>query len=227
MADYLGYERAFKRANIPYSIEPGAFERGHGDLNGVRFIVIHHTAGGEDDADIRVVRDGRSDLKGPLSQLMLLRDGSVRIIAVGVCWQAYGTVPFKGVAPGNGNYWSIGIEGVSNGYNDWTPAQRANYPKIVAALLVDLGLPSDAWIFHRDYQPGEKIDPAGFTADWFSQQVNKWYDSLKKGNTMASEVKSLIDGKEMSRDQMLQYIDYHVNKIHEVVNAILTAVTKK
>lgn len=176
MPDYLGYERAFKNFGISYTIEPGAYERGHGDLNGVKFIVIHHTAGGNDSGDIRIVRDGRSDLPGPLSQIVLKRSGQPHIIAVGVSWQAYGTINFKGVPAGSGNYWSLGIEGVSNGYNDWTAEQRREYPRIVAALLKDMGLPSDAWIFHRDYQPGEKIDPAGFTKEWFASEVNKYYN---------------------------------------------------
>ena len=192
MADYLGYERAFKNFGISYTVEPGAYERGHGDLNGVKFIVLHHTAGGGDAGDIRIVRDGRSDLPGPLSQLVLKRNGQPHLIAVGVCWHAYGTIAYRGVPARSGNYWSIGIEGVSNGYNDWTPEQRREYPRVVAALLKDIGLPSDAFIFHRDYQPGEKIDPAGFTRDWFQAEVNRHYNS---GGTPTAPVKGDIEKK--------------------------------
>lgn len=172
IADYLGYERAFKNAGIRYTIEPGAFNRGHGDIISPNFLVLHHTAGGNDDSDIRVVRDGRPGLPGPLSQMVLKRDGSVHIIAVGVCWHA-GPGPAKWGAPQNmGNYYSLGIEGVSNGYNDWTAAQRDAYPKVVAALLKDMKLPADRWIFHRDYNKADgKIDPAGFDAGWFDRQV--------------------------------------------------------
>lgn len=189
MPDYTGYERAFKNAGISYTVEPGAYNRGHGDLNAVKFIVIHHTAGGNDAGDIRIVRDGRSDLPGPLSQLVLKRNGEPHLIAVGVCYHAPGSINFKGVAPGNGNWWSIGIEGVSNGYDDWTPAQRREYPRVVAALLKDMGLPSDAWIFHRDYQPGQKIDPGGFTKEWFASEVNKYYHGLDKPKETAIQAK--------------------------------------
>lgn len=189
MADYLGYERAFKNAGISYTVEPGAYNHGHGDINEVRFIVIHHTAGGNDSADIRVVRDGRAGLPGPLSQLVLKRNGQPHLVAVGVCYHAPGSINYRGVAPGNGNWWSIGIEGVSNGYNDWTPEQRREYPRVVAALLKDMKLPSDAWIFHRDYQPGEKIDPGGFTKEWFAAEVNKHYHGLDKPQETAIQAK--------------------------------------
>lgn len=172
MADYLGYDRAFQQFNIRYEWEPGAKQRGHGDMSGLRYIVEHHTAGGGDTGDIRIVRDGRAGLLGPLSQLVLKRDGSVRIIAVGVCYHAPSSINFRGVAPGSGNWWSIGIEGVSNGYNDWTPEQRESYPRVVAALLWESGLPRDAHIFHRDLQPGEKIDPGGFEKGWFQRMVD-------------------------------------------------------
>lgn len=179
MSDYLGYEKAFKNAGIKYQIEPGAYDRGHGDMSGFKFIVVHHTAGGQDAGDIRIVRDGRSDLPGPLSQLVLKRDGSVQIIAVGISWHAPGSINYRGVTRGNGNWWSVGIEGVSNGYNDWTDAQRVAYPKVVAAILKEAGLPADAWIFHRDYQPGEKIDPGGFEKAWFDRMVRAAYDNVK------------------------------------------------
>lgn len=171
MADWLGYENAFRRFGIPYDVEPGAYERGHGDMRGFRYVAEHHTAGGNDAGDIRVVRDGRSDLPGPLSQIVLQRNGKPRIIAVGVCYHAPSKVNFMGVGAGQGNWWSIGIEGVSNGRNDWTPEQREMYPRVVAALLVEAGLPLNARRFHRDLQPGEKVDPVGFDNAWFQRMV--------------------------------------------------------
>lgn len=177
IADYTRYPEAFKKFGINFTEEPGWRERGHGDIVKVQFIVIHHTAGGNDAGDIRIVTYGRSDLPGPLSQLVLKRNGDPHIVAQGVAWHAgYGPAMW-GAPAGNGNYYSIGIEGVSNGYNDWTEAQRANYPKVVAALLKDMGLPSDRWIFHRDYNKRDgKIDPAGFDAGWFGREVNRWYN---------------------------------------------------
>lgn len=188
IADYLGYERAFKNAGINYTVEPGAYQRGHGDIKDVRFIVVHHTAGGRSDqSDINIVRDGWADLPGPLSQIVFKRNGEPHIIAVGVCWHAYGEINYRGVPAGSGNYYSIGIEGVSNGYNDWTDAQRREYPRIVAALLKDMNLPSDAFIFHREYQPKSKIDPAGFERKWFQDEVNRHYNNQTPQKTAIEE----------------------------------------
>jgi len=190
IADYTRYPEAFQKFGIKYTEEPGWRNRGHGDIVKVQFLVLHHTAGGNESGDIRVVRDGRSDLPGPLSQLVLKRDGNPHIIAQGVCWHAgYGPAMW-GAPEGNGNYYSIGIEGVSNGYNDWTDAQRSNYPKVVAALLKDLGLPADRWIFHRDYNKRDgKIDPAGFDAAWFGREVNRWYNEGDKPKESAIQAK--------------------------------------
>lgn len=182
MADYLNYERAFKRANLPYSFEQAWNQRGHGDIPAekIKFIVVHHTAGGTDAGDLRSVRDGTNGLAGPLSQILFKRDGTAHVVASGVSWHAYGEIALRGVPAGSGNYFSLGIEGVSRGtYDDWTPQQRANYPRLVAALLVDLGLDDKAWIFHRDYQPRSKIDPVAFTASWFQAEVTKHYNQIK------------------------------------------------
>lgn len=223
MADYLEYERAFRNAGITYTAEPDYKERGHGDLNGVKFIVVHHTAGGGDSGDIRIVRDGRSDLPGPLSQIVLKRDGNPHIVAVGICYHAPGKINFRGVPAGSGNYWSIGIEGVSNGYNDWTDAQRVGYPKVVAALLKDLGLPSDAWIFHRDYQPGEKIDAAGFERDWFQRQVDAAYNGIavesaivalrKKNDWLGNRIEK-GDSESVTPDGVGRYVHYESGSIY-------------
>ena len=188
IADYTRYPEAFKNAGISFTEEPGWRNRGHGDIREVKFIVLHHTAGGNSDAgDIRVVRDGRPDLRGPLSQLVLKRNGQPHIIAQGVSWHAYGEVNWRGVRAGEQNWWTIGIEGVSNGYNDWTPEQRREYPRVVAALLKDMNLPSDAWAFHRETQPKSKIDPAGFERPSFQREVDKWYHGSVKKETAIQE----------------------------------------
>lgn len=200
MADYLGYKRAFDRAGIPVSFEPGWDNRGHGDIGGagansIKFIVLHHTAGSLNDAgQIRVVRDGTNGLKGPLSQIVLKHgDGLPHVIASGISWHAFGEINFRGVPAGSGNYHSIGIEAVSSGIrDDWSKAQRENYPKVVAALLVDLGLDERAWIFHRDYQPRSKIDPAFWTAKQMQDGISYWYHKIKNG-TVAPKTTAIED----------------------------------
>ena len=187
MADYTGYQRAFDRAGIPVTFESGWKNRGHGDIpaNKIKFIVLHHTAGSlNDQGQINVVRDGTNGLRGPLSQIVLKHgDGLPHVIAAGVSWHAFGEISFRGVPAGSGNYYSLGIEAVSTGLrDDWSKAQRENYPKVVAALLVDLGLDEKAWIFHRDFQPRSKIDPAFWTAKQMQDGVSYWYHKIKNGS---------------------------------------------
>lgn len=194
MADYLDYERAFKRAGLPYSFEPAWNQRGHGDIptSKIKFIVAHHTAGGNDAGDLRSVRDGTNGLKGPLSQILFKRDGSAHVVASGVSWHAFGEIGFRGVPAGSGNYYSIGIEGVSKGtYDDWTPAQRKNYPRLIAALLVDIGLDDRAWITHRRYQPRSKIDPVAMTEEWLQKEITRHYNDIK--GIKNAPVKSAIE----------------------------------
>lgn len=197
MADYVGYKRAFDRAGIPVTFEPGWDNRGHGDIppEKIKFIVLHHTAGSLNDrGQINVVRDGTNGLKGPLSQIVLKHaDGLPHIIASGISWHAFGEISFRGVPAGSGNYFSLGIEAVSSGLrDDWSKAQRDNYPKVVAALLVDLGLDERAWIFHRDFQPRSKIDPAFWTAKQMQDGVSYWYHKIKNG-TVAPKTTAIED----------------------------------
>lgn len=188
MVDYVGYQRAFDRAGIPVTFESGWQNRGHGDIppSKIKFIVLHHTASSLNDRGaINVVRDGTNGLKGPLSQIVLKHgDGLPHVIAAGVSWHAYGEISFRGVPAGSGNYYSLGIEAVSTGLrDDWSPAQRENYPKVVAALLVDLGLDENAWIFHRTYQPRTKPDPAFWTQKQMQDGITYWYHKIKSGAT--------------------------------------------
>ena len=187
MVDYNGYARAFERAGLPYTIDSDAHLIGQGDIpaSKVKYIVAHHTAGGYNKASEDIVKYGHSGLRGLLSQMVFKRDGSVRVVGMGVAYHAPSNINFRGVPPGAGNYYSLGIEAVSMGtHDDWTPEQRENYPKLIAALLVDLGLDERAWIFHRDLQ-AEKPDPAFWTAKQMQDGITYWYHKIKGGTVPA------------------------------------------
>jgi len=113
-------------------------QRGHGDFLDIRGVLCHHTAGGGAN-DWRIVQNGRADLPGPLAQLVLERDGTYRVIAVGVCWHA-GRGSWPGWPTNNANYHTIGIEAVSRGDgSDWTPVQLDAYKRGCAAIMRQLG----------------------------------------------------------------------------------------
>lgn len=76
-----GLQQALSAHGSPVTTENGWQGRGRGQMSSVKTITIHHTAGGNDAGDLKVVRDGRSDLPGPLAQILLRRNGIPRIIA--------------------------------------------------------------------------------------------------------------------------------------------------
>jgi hypothetical protein len=140
---------------------PGWQSRGHCQMKGCFGVLGHHTAGPASGnyPSLAVVRDGRSNLAGPLCNLGLARDGSWLVVAAGVAWHA-GTGVLPWCPRDEGNDYLIGIEAESTGLGDWTPAQLTSYPKGVAVLLAHLGLPADRFAGHLEYAPTRKIDPA-------------------------------------------------------------------
>lgn len=139
--------------------------RGHGDMKDVKGILCHHTAGPKkgNAPSLRVCRDGRPDLPGPLSQLVLARDGTFIIVAAGKAYHA-GKGQWKPMGLlDNGNSRLIGIEAENTGLDNdqpWLEEQMEAYAKGCAAMLKHLKLPVAACIGHKEYAPGRKSDPS-------------------------------------------------------------------
>src|SRR5688572_30229760 len=77
-----------------------------GEMGTVRGVICHHTANPRRDLNmpsLNILRDGRSDLPGPLSQLGLGRDGTYYVIAAGRCNHA-GSGLWIGVSRGNSHF---------------------------------------------------------------------------------------------------------------------------
>ncbi|WP_280358099.1 peptidoglycan recognition protein family protein [Nocardia otitidiscaviarum] len=166
-------------------------QRGHGDFRDIRGVLCHHTAGGGRN-DWKVVQYGRTDLPGPLAQLVLEKDGTYRVIAAGVCWHA-GRGSWPGWPTDNANYHVIGIEAVSRGTApyDWTAAQLDAYQRGCAAILRHIGRGASDCVAHREYSSEGKIDPAGIDMDEFRRAVQTLIDrrpSEKENHMSATEV---------------------------------------
>lgn len=132
----------------------------------VEGVVCHHTATGPNVSNTAVARllaNGRSDLRGPLAQLGLDRDGHYWMIAAGRCnHNGYGTW-------GNN---SIGIEAYNDGRGEaWPAVQIDAYERGCAALLsyTDLGIAECRG--HKETDPGRKIDPRGIDMTAFRARV--------------------------------------------------------
>lgn len=153
----------------------GAANRGYAgqDMQQLLGVLWHHTAtprsnyNYSDAPTLSLCVNGRSDLPGPLCQLVLGRSGTVYFIAAGV-----GNHAGRGVAPGvpenMGNHHLIGIEMESSGIApyDWTEDQKRVAPYLGAALALILwGDKDHLQLGHKEYSYDGKIDPAGWPGD--------------------------------------------------------------
>lgn len=141
-------------------------------------IFVHHTASGASSGNFAsegVVTNGYSGLPGPLSQILLGRDGRVKLIAAGYSNHAGYGGPKAGIPANQGNTYAIGIEAENNGVGEkWGDKQLQAYYRLCAALLDWLGTKDVSKIIgHKEWAPRRKIDPAGINMDQFRYQVAK------------------------------------------------------
>jgi hypothetical protein len=150
-----------------------------GDIWGV---LIHHT--GNDRETVAGIRDGRSDLSGPLSQCLITPDGKCHLIAVGPCNHA-GIGSYPGIGTNNGNQRLIGFECAwptirADGSYDpgqrWPDAQIITMRDATAAVLKKLGVDSSHTIGHKEWAtqpPNVKWDPGNMDMNWWRGEVAK------------------------------------------------------
>lgn len=122
-----------------------------------------------------LLRDGRPDLNGPLSQLGLQRDGIYVCVADGRCnhngFGAYGND-------------SIGIEAYNNGVDEpWTKPQMNAYIRGVAAICRKMRWNATKVLAHKETDPKRKIDP---NFDMHKFRLNVKAQLAEGKNNMAS-----------------------------------------
>jgi peptidoglycan hydrolase-like protein with peptidoglycan-binding domain len=165
----------------------GWASRGRRDMARVRGVMCHHTgtSAAGNMPTLGLLKNGRSDLPGPLSQLGLGRDGTYYIVAAGIANHA-GAGEWEGLNTGNSNF--IGIEAENGGKvtDPWPDVQLDAYRRGVAALLKHIGAGANMCCGHREYaRPrGRKPDPV-FDMVVFRSQV----DAIMRGT---GSVRSII-----------------------------------
>jgi N-acetylmuramoyl-L-alanine amidase/Putative peptidoglycan binding domain len=196
---------AARRTGYPVVESAGWLTRGHGPMSMCEGVVGHHTAtsakAGGDYPSLGIVRDGRSNLKGPLSHLGLGRNGTVYVIAAGNCWHA-GVSVWAGFTNLNDKF--IGIEAENPGDGSWTTAQLDAYPKLVGALLFAMKRGPGRYASHRSVAipAGRKPDPAGLTDEWMRTHAVRFMEALAgpsapvtpSGAASAGELPTLREG---------------------------------
>lgn len=136
------------------------------ELTTINGVVWHHTAtpaSSSDEAVARILRDGRSDLPGPLSQLGLDRRGRFWLIADGKCsHNGYGTWANQ----------SIGIEAFNNGTGEpWSALQVDAWIRGTVAILRHLGFNEGHVLGHKETDPTRKRDPLGIDMPSVRRQI--------------------------------------------------------
>lgn len=147
--------------------------RGHGELNAVKGVVCHHTAGPASGVmpSLNVVTNGRKDLSGPLCNLALGRDGTVFVVAAGLAYHA-GQV--RQAIPPYSNAYMLGIEAENTGQGEpWPKVQLDAYALLCAALAHHYGFGTGRVLAHREvcWPAGRKIDPYGIDMGDFRRDV--------------------------------------------------------
>lgn len=147
--------------------------RGRGQMVAAKGVLVHHTGGAAkgNAPSLNLIVNGRSDLPGPLSQLVLGRDGTFYVVAAGRCNHAGGGI-WMGITAGNSNFIGIECENMGTVADPWPVVQMTALRTGVAALLAHMGVDDMMVAGHREYAlpAGRKIDPL-FDMNAFRAQV--------------------------------------------------------
>jgi hypothetical protein len=225
MADPTWLPEVLRAAGLACDIYPGAVDRGHGDFGDIWGVIIHHTGD----------QSGRADNPGAIanhptlglaSQLHLNRAGRYTLCGVGIAWHA-GEGSWNGLPTNDANRVTIGIEAENSGTEGWTPSQYNAYVKGVAAILKKLGKDSSHVIGHKEWAgPAQgKWDPGLIDMPTFRRDVQKLLDGTPvpqptgPGGAAVDTLKSLVDGKAYTRDQFIQFTDYHMWRVDKILTA--------
>lgn len=178
-----------------------AWVTGHGTMGEIMGCMLHHTATPNsymphaDIPTLKILREGRSDLAGPLCNYGLARSGAIWLITDGLGWHA-GKGEYRGVTLGATHF--LGIEAENGGRgadkDPWPDAQLDAYQRLVASILHEKGDKDTTWdIRHARWAlpAGRKTDTAGFDLTAFDRKVQAMLDkpsTINKNTTQEDDV---------------------------------------
>lgn len=160
--------QALRKEGIKVHAEGAWMDRGSSsDFNPIG-VLLHHTAG-RSSADnpypsLRICREGRPDLNGPLCHLLVGRAGGIHMIATGRANHA-GNARASGPCPaGDGNNMYVGIEiDYHPDYQSVGAQQRRSALVAAAVILHSLGQRNASYVrAHKETSTEGKIDPSNF-----------------------------------------------------------------
>lgn len=156
-----------------------------------RYGIVHATAAPRSQPDatqVRVVRDGREGLPGPIAVACVDRTGRWNVLSAGRCnTTAVGTAgPYKGL----GNTAALGVEACNDNRGEpWPAVQYRSYVRGWAAIAHRLGWRPDQLRGHKEHCPGHKSDPT-FGMDRFRTDVAA---AMRGDDVSAEDVREALD----------------------------------
>lgn len=185
------------------------------DLFGV---VGHHTASNKNSGNnpsLWTCVNGRPDLRGPLTQLLLARDGSYDVVASGIA--NHGGAGYYTNWPLSVNNTCIAIEAENDGIGEmWGSRIIDSYAIGVAAILDYLGKNESAFLAHFEwakYPIGRKIDPrgpweqGGHGEDWWSGNFDVYQRSAAAFRMRIEACMGMSPSQEAKLDKVIALLD--------------------
>ncbi len=228
---------------IPYHVNPGWSEHNHDDRQSpldLEMLVVHHTGDdAPDDADLRVLWWGRSDLPGPLCTGGIRDDGTLELVSWGTSYHAgpgaanvlaavrngySANPPSPGPDSINGNRISMGWETMYSGKQAPTGAATDTLIRLNAAICWRLGWPATRVIGHREWT-SRKPDPGSLNMATLRSRIQKAINDApprkvaeETGDEMGDREVLTYDGKAYERRGFLVRHIKTSDELHELID---------
>jgi hypothetical protein len=168
---------AFRKNGLQVREVKGWKSRGRQNAFAPRGVVFHHTASNRNsgaDPSLAICVHGRSDLPGPLCNVLVGRDGTVYVIAAGRANHAGLGGPWRNIPKDSGNAYLAGVEVENNGVGEPWPEQQLRACALVFATLLVGMRRNESWLCgHKEWAPTRKIDPGKLVMADYRRRVRE------------------------------------------------------
>ncbi len=168
---------ALREAGLRVKVVRGWRGRGRPGTFSPRGVMFHHTGSNRNSGAapcLGIVTHGRSDLPGPLCNLLIGRDSTVFVIAAGRANHAGFGGPWRGIPKDSGNAFTFGVEVENDGIGEpWDREQLRTCARVFAVLLERLGRDHRMLGGHKEWAPDRKPDPARIDMSDFRRRVKR------------------------------------------------------
>lgn len=128
---------------------------GDGDFDDIWGIICHHTAG--DDVSPATVSRGTPERPGPLSNVLIRRDGTVAVVAAGVARHA-GPGYHEDLPHTDVDARTVGVHAELHGHQKYPREQYLSYVRCCAAILRHINQPASHVLGHQEWNTAKR-DP--------------------------------------------------------------------